>query len=136
MSNELVTADNVSRELLKSIFDAAYMTTSLDSDGDVVVKEQCNCIVLPDKEKRRIWLLTQYSFKPTATDTEKLMCVNKINMDYLIVRAVVVKNILRFSYDIVLDGDGITPKSLVLLIKRFCNIAPSAVQDYGQDIVE
>ena len=136
MSPETITSENLTRELLKSVFDGAYMATSLDSDGDVVVREQCNCIVIPDKEKRRIWLLTQYGFKPTATDIEKMICANKINKDYIMVRAVVVDKILRFAYDIILDGDGITPKSLVLLVKRFCTIPPQAVQDYGSNIVE
>lgn len=136
MSAEFVTAENLSKELLKAIFDAAYMTTSLDKDGDIVIREQCNCIVIPDKEKRRIWLLVQYAFKPNASDAQKMQCVNNINTDYIMVRAISINNILRFSYDVILDGDGITPKSLVMLIKRFCSIPLAAVQDYGRDIVE
>lgn len=136
MSAEFVTAENLSKDLLKSIFDAAYMTTSLDKDGDIVIREQCNCIVIPDKEKRRIWLLVQYAFKPTASEVQKMQCVNSINTDYIMARASSINNILRFSYDVILDGDGITPKSLVMLIKRFCTIPVAAVQDYGRDIVE
>jgi hypothetical protein len=136
MSNELITTDNLSRELLKSVFDAAFMATSTDSDGDIIVQEQCRCIVMPDKEKRRIWLLTQYGFKSTATEIEKMICANKINKDYIIVRAAVIDKTLRFTYDIVLDGDGVAPKSLVLLVKRFCTIAPQAAGDYGKDILE
>ncbi|GAB4505477.1 MAG: hypothetical protein Fur0043_24730 [Anaerolineales bacterium] len=136
MPAEFVTAENLSKDLLKSIFDAAYMTTSLDKDGDIVIREQCNCIVIPDKEKRRIWLLVQYAFKPTASEAQKMQCVNRINTDYIMARAISINNILRFSYDVILDGDGITPKSLVMLVKRFCSIPLAAVQDYGRDIVE
>jgi hypothetical protein len=136
MTTERITTENVSRELIKSTFDAAFMETSLDNDGDVIVKDACICLVIPDKEKRRIWLLTQFSFKPSASDAEKLTCANMINKDYIIVRACAVDKILRFSYDIVLDGDGITPKSLVFLVKRFCSIPRQAIQDYGINIVE
>jgi hypothetical protein len=136
MSNEPVTTENLSRELLKSVFDAAYMSMTFDKDGDIVLQEQCKCIVIPDKEKRRIVLMAQYGFKASASESEKMAAVNKINKDYIIVRAIVIDQILRFTYDVILDGDGITPKSLVSLVKRFCAIPPAAVADYAKDIVD
>jgi hypothetical protein len=135
MPDELITTDNVSKELLKSVFDAALMDVVYDNEGDILVKEQCKCLVILDKEKRRIALLTQFNFKPTARDNEKLTCVNQINKNYIIVRAFVFDRILRFTYDISLDG-GITKKALVLLVKRFCSIPHIAVADCGKDIVE
>jgi len=135
MSDQIITPDNVTREMLKSIFEAAFMTISIDSDGDIIVKEQCNCYVIPNKEQRRIWLLTQFSFKPSASELEKLRCINKINKDYIMVRAVAADRNLRFTYDVILDG-GVSSKTLVLTIKRFCAIPHEAVRDYGSDIVE
>ncbi len=138
MPENLITADNVTKELLKSIFESAMMDVSIDSYGDIMVKEDCKCFVLPDKEKRRITLLTFFVFKPKVKDTEKLLCVNQINRDYIMARAVVTgkdNNILQFTYDIMLDGE-ISYKYLVLLVKRFCAIPHPAVADYGQNIVE
>lgn len=135
MSTEFITTENLSRDLLKSIFDAAFIETTLDSEGDIVVQDQCKVIVIPDKERRRIWLLTQYAFKPNAKESQKMTCVNNINKDYIMARAVVLDNILRFTYDIILDGDGITKKSFVMVVKRFGMIPPQAVADYGGDIV-
>ena len=135
MSDELITAENVSKELLKSVFDAAFMEVSYDSDGDIMVKERCRCYVFPDKEQHRIWLLVRFDFKPTVGDYEKLACVNEINTNYLIVRAGVRGNVLQFTHDLSLDG-GITRKALVLLVKRFCSIPHDAVADYGKDLVE
>jgi hypothetical protein len=135
MSDDVITIDNVSKELLKSVLDAALMETSLDSDGDIIVKEQCRCYVLLDKDKRRIMLLTQFGFKPSASEGDKLVCANKINRDYIIVRAVVGEKSMRFTYDLSLDG-GITRKALALLVKRFCSIPYAALSDYGKDLVE
>lgn len=138
MAEKLITADNLTKELLKSIFESAMMDVSMDSYGDIMVKEDCKCFVLPDKEKHRITLLTFFVFKPKAKDMDKFLCVNNINRDYIMARAVVTgkdNNILQFTYDIMLDGE-ITYKYLVLLVKRFCAIPHPAVADYGQDIVE
>ncbi len=138
MPENLITAENVTKELLKSVFESAMMDVSTDSYGDIMVKEDCKCFVLPDKEKRRITLLTFFVFKPKVKDNEKLLCVNKINRDYIMARAVVTgkdNDILEFTYDIMLDS-GITYKYLVLLVKRFCAIPHPAVADYGRDIVE
>jgi hypothetical protein len=135
MADELITIENVSKDLLKSIFDTALMDVSFDSDGDILINEQIKCFVILDKEKRRINLLSQFTFKPTAQEYEKLKCANQINERYLIIRAVVHENRLRFTYDLNLDG-GVTHKALVLLVKRFCSIPRAAVLDLGKELVE
>lgn len=135
MADDMITAENLSRELLKSVFDAAFMDVAFDSDGDIIVKDGCKCYVLPDKDKRRILLLTQFGFKPSADESEKLMCANKINAEYIMVRAYATDKSLRFTYDIILDG-GITRKAFVFAVKRFCTIPHAAVQDHGMNIVE
>jgi hypothetical protein len=135
MSEELITLENVSKDMLKAIFDAALMDTTLDSDGDILIKDRCRVYVLPDVERRRIRLLAQFGFVPSASEHAKLDCANRINSDYIIVRASVHGDKLRFSYDVSLDG-GITKKAMALLVKRFCSIPQEAVADYGKDIVQ
>ncbi|MCP3887488.1 MAG: YbjN domain-containing protein [Desulfobulbaceae bacterium] len=135
MSEELITVDNVSKEFLESIFSAAFMDVTHDNDGDIVVKDACSCIVMPSKESKKILLFCQFTFKPSASDNEKLVCANNINSEYMMVRAFVLGNILRFSYDIVLNG-GITKKALVLIVKRFASIPHVAVEDHGQGLLE
>jgi hypothetical protein len=133
---DLLTAENISRETLKSIFDAALMEYSVDKDGDIMVQDQCKCYVILDKEKRRIRLHTQYVFKPESTEKQRLECCNRITLEYLFVRAASGKNNkLQFTYDLNLEG-GVTKKALALLVKRFSAIAPMAVREYGDKIVE
>jgi len=131
-----ITSDNVSTALLKETLDTACMNTFIDSDGDVGVKEQCTCYVLPNRDQRRIRLLTVYRFTDKAREPEKMFCANKINSDYILVRASASERQLVFTYDLSLEGDGVTPRSLVMLIKRFCSIVPVAALDYGQGILE
>jgi len=138
MQDEMITPDNLSKELLKSVFEAAYMDVSYDKDGDVKVKEKVTCFVFPnEKWKDRITLCAIFGFKPNATPTQRLECANRINSEYAIIRAVVGKNdTLRFTYDILLEGGGVSKKALVLKVKRFCSIPHDAVADCGADLIE
>jgi len=136
MSDELITVDNVSKDLLKSLFDAAFMEVTFDKDGDLLVTDRVKCFVLISKDLRRIQLMTLFGFKPEATNLQRYECVNKINKDYVMVRAVVGANdTLFFTYDLLLDG-GISKRAFVLQVKRFCSIPHTAVSDYGADIVK
>ena len=55
MSNDLITPDNLSKELLQSIYDDAYMNVSFDNDGDLKVSDGgINCLVLPSDRSDRI----------------------------------------------------------------------------------
>ncbi len=137
MSDELITPDNLSTKFLKSILDAAMMDTSIDSDGDLSVREGINIWVFPSKEKKdRIRLLSLYGFTPGASRLERMECVNRINSEYIMVRAYVGdRDRLGFDYDIPVAG-GISPKAFVLALKRFSTIPPSAINEHGKDIVE
>lgn len=136
MTDDLITPDNVSKELLLSLFDAAFMEASLDDDGDVVVRDECMCIVVPSKEKKKIRLLTIFRFSPSTTEVQQLAAVNEINKGYVIVKATVGKGGRLFlEYDLALDG-GVTRKAVVLLVKRFCSIPRAAIGEYAKDLVE
>jgi hypothetical protein len=135
MSEDLITMDNVSKEMLKDLFDAAFLETSYDSEGDLRVREKVNCIVFVFPDLRKIQLAAYFGFKPNVPEIDKLRCVNNINNGFNIVRASVLNNeTLKFSYDIALDG-GIGKRAIVFLLKRFCNIPHEAVHEHGRDIV-
>lgn len=136
MSDDLITPENVSKDLLKSIFDAALLDVSFDSDGDILVKEKCKCFVMPNAEQKRIRVMTFFGFKASASDAAKYACINDINSNYVMVRAALQnKTRLAFTYDLSLEG-GVTKKAVVAMVKRFCSIPHAAVSDYGKEIVE
>jgi Putative bacterial sensory transduction regulator len=134
MSDDLITAETVTKELLRSIFDAAYMDVHTDKDGDLVIKERCSVYVFPDADKKRIRLMTQFGFVATATASQKLEAANKMNIGYLFARASVRNEVLLFDYDIPLDS-GVTKKALVLMIKRFAQIPHAAVHEHAEEII-
>lgn len=137
MTDELITPDNLSKELLKSVLDAAYMDTSYDRDGDLVVKERLMCFVFPGKDRKdSVRLLVLFTFEPETSELKRLQAVNKINQEYLVVKAFVsTENHLHFTWDIPIEG-GITKKAFVMAVKRFCSIPHDAVEDCAKDVVE
>ncbi|HPC60145.1 MAG TPA: YbjN domain-containing protein [Verrucomicrobiota bacterium] len=136
MMDELITPENLSKELLKSVLDAALLDTSYDSEGDLKVKDRVNCFVFPNQERKdRVQLLALFGFKPETTELQRLQCANRINSEYIIVRAVVGKNnTLRFTWDLPIAG-GITRKAFALAVKRFCSIPHEAIADCAMDAV-
>lgn len=138
MSEELITPENLSKELLKATMDAAFIESSYDSDGDIKVRDVIVCWVLPNVEtKDRIKFLAQFGFQPTATQMQRLECVNKINSEYILLKTVVgsKNNVLRVEYDLLVTG-GITKKAFVYALKRFCSIPRAAISEHGAGIVQ
>lgn len=136
MTDELITPENLSKEMLKSVLDAAFMETSFDNDGDLKVKERCSCFVFPNEKKDKVQFYTRFGFKSGASELQRLQAVNRINAEYIIVKAVVRKNdVLGFEWDIPIAG-GITKKAFVLAVKRFCSIPHDAVADCAGDVVD
>jgi hypothetical protein len=136
MSDQMITPENLSAELLRPILEAAYMEVSVDSDGDLLVKDRIRCFVIPNREsKDRIKLLAQFGFAPSASQLERLEMVNKINADYIMVKSTVRPNDgLRFEYDVMVGG-GLTSRNFVLTLKRFLGIPIAAIGEYGRDLV-
>ncbi|MCP3887486.1 MAG: YbjN domain-containing protein [Desulfobulbaceae bacterium] len=136
MQEELITSENLSPELLKSIFDAAFMESTTDEDGEVLVKESVTVRVKANMEqKNRIRLYCIFSFEENSTQLARLECVNRITGDYAMLKASVHDNLLIIAYDMWIAG-GITKKNLVTGLKFFATIPHDAIADYGQEIVQ
>lgn len=137
MTEELITPGNLTKELLKDALDAALMDTSYDADGDLRVRDRVNCLVMPNEERKdRIQLIALFGFKPETSELERLRAGNRINTEYIIVRAIVGKrDNLIFTWDLPVNG-GLTKKAFVLAVKRFCAIPHAAVADCANDLVE
>ena len=134
---ELVTTENLSKGLLKEIFEAAFMDVSFDDEGDLRVRETVTCWVFPNEEhKDRIRLMALFRFKPETGELERLQVANKINSDYIVVRASSGTNdSLVLTYDILISG-GVTQKAVVLALKRFCSIPHEAIGEYGSGHIQ
>lgn len=131
----LITPDNVSISMLYDLFERAFMDVSFDKDGDLMVSEEVKCFIFINEANcDRIRLLTLFGLDPQASRSECLEAVNRINSEYVLVRAYLGSETLAFDYEILIKG-GITQKNFVLTVKRFCSIPRQAVREYAQDII-
>jgi hypothetical protein len=135
MPVDLITPENVSVDLLKNVF-AAYMDTSFDEDGDLIVKGECQVYVTIIPDKSSIRLMTIFRISDESSLDARLEAVNKINNDYMIVKAHCSdNNKLIFTYYFMLAG-GLTKKALIRGVKLFDSIPRAAIYDYAEDIVQ
>jgi hypothetical protein len=134
MSSDLITPENVSVALLKDVF-AAYMDTFLDEDGELIVKGECQTYITIIPDKSSIRLMSIFRLKDESSLNARLEAVNKINNDYIIVKAHCSENNkLIFTYYFMLVG-GLTKKALIRGTKLFDSIPHVAIGDYAKDII-
>ncbi len=134
MATDLITPDNVSVELLTGIF-AAYMDTAFDEDGDLIVGGDCQTYVTVIPDKSSIRLMTIFRLKEESSLEARLAAVNRINNEYMIVKAHCTdNNKLIFTYYFMLAG-GITRNALVRGAKLFDSIPRAAIYDHAEDLV-
>ncbi|WP_300668326.1 YbjN domain-containing protein [Desulfoluna sp.] len=135
MQSEMITADNLSPELLKSVFDSAFMEATMENGGDITVQEAVKVRVKVNERKNRIRFMSVFGFKENAKQAAQLECVNLINSEYIMVCASAEENLLFFRYDLGVVG-GLTKKALVMAVKQFAEIPHQAVTDHGQELVD
>jgi hypothetical protein len=136
MKEELITPENASNELLKSVLDEAYLNATLDSDDTLSVKERCTVFISLNENKDKLQFATYYTFTPDSSEISRLQLVNKINDQFIIVRAIAQSDdFLCFSWDIWIEG-GLTKKNFILAVRRFGSLPPTIIQNCETDIVE
>jgi len=131
----MITPEKVSVEMLNDVL-AAYMDTSFDEDGDLMVKGECQVYITIVPDKSSIRLMTIFRIRDESSLDARLEAVNKINNDYMIVKAHCTdNNKLIFTYYFMLAG-GLTKKALIHGVKLFDSIPHHAIGDYAKDIIQ
>ena len=138
MATELVTPDNVSAEMLRDLYEAAYMDVTLDEEhGLIRIREELAARAHLSESKERIQLLAVYGLKEEAQRIDRLELVNRINENYVLIRAGIDDDgDLWFDYCILVKG-GLTKKAIVQATRAFLMLVPKAVNECDEDgIVE
>ena len=136
MQQEMITANNISNEFLKKILDSAYIRNEIHSNGEIKIVEGIKAFARISESQKSIKLIVGYGFKEDATLEEKMKFVNKINDEYIMIKAYVIgsESGSRFEYDMFYEG-GLTKAAFVLVLRRFVRIVPHAVKEYGDGII-
>jgi hypothetical protein len=135
MSDELLLPEEANSATLKQLFDNAYMENSVDSDGDVRIKDRYSCFLRPDPDGRLIALCAIFGANAGAQLGAKLEFVNRVNDQVKLIRASVMSD-GRYFFDYYLPVDGgITKKAVVLATRRFLSTIEAAMQQDTANVV-
>ena len=135
MSDEFLSGEGMTAESLKVIFDEAYMETSIDSDGDLVIKDGYRCFLKPDPDGRLLAACSIFGAADGASPQAKLEFVNRVNDQVKVIRASVMKDgRYFFDYYVPVEG-GITKKAVVLAVRRFLSCLSSAMAQDTDNVV-
>jgi hypothetical protein len=135
MNPSLITSENLSLDLLKGIFDAAFVDYSFSSKGHLLVNEEIQIWVNPNREhKDRITLCCFFTLESGVSEIARLQAANQMNANLVAIRTYITGEQIVFEWDIPVAG-GISPKALILAIKKFASIPLVAGRIYGQGII-
>lgn len=134
MPSELVSPENATLEGVRDIYNSALMDVELDEEnGFVVIDDEIVARAKLSDSKERLQLIACYKVREDAARIDRLELVNRINDQYVIVRAAMSDDDeLWVDYAIVLKG-GTTPKHIAHATRMFLKVAEMAVKDCDED---
>lgn len=124
--------EQLSSEVLKSVFDAAFLETGIDEDGDLYVKDEYRIWVrgMPTKD---CFGFSCFMGIGEEHSREKLLeCCNRFNMSYLglKVSAMDSNDSLLFQYQTLIKSGGkIEGKEIVRLLRYFQEVIRDSLDD-------
>jgi hypothetical protein len=133
-NSEMVTPENVTIEMIHQIYDAAMMEVTLDEEKRFIrIKEDVVARCTLSESKERIMLVAYYGVKEEAQRIDRLELVNRINDQYVLIRASIDDDgDLQFDYCLVLKG-GVSKKHIVQATRVFLMLVPKAVSECDED---
>ena len=135
---DLISTENASIHLVRQVYEQAMMDVTFDHERQFVrIKEDVVARAHLSEAKDRLQLVAIYGIKDDADRADRLELANRINENYVLVRAGIDDDgDLWFDYCVYLKG-GITPRALVQATRAFLSIVPKAVTECDEDgIVE
>jgi len=117
----------VSVEKVKTFFDAAFMKTQIDKDGDLQIEDSgFKTFVRVDKKKKLISIFSLWTVKASVAEAKKLKAVNTLNDSLIVVRfAISDPTTLTCDYQVPYEG-GITAYAMVNNYRLFARVVKEA----------
>ena len=134
----LLTPDTITIDAVREVYEQAYLDVTFDAERQFVrIKEDIIARAHLSEAKDRLQLVAVYGVKDDTSRADRLELANRINENYVLVRAGIDDDgDLWFDYCVYLKG-GVTPKALVQATRAFLSIVPKAVTECDEDgIVE
>jgi Putative bacterial sensory transduction regulator len=133
--DEFIYPEGINTDALKKLFEEAYMEVSIDSDGDLIVRDNYRCYLRPDPDGRLISIYAIFGADDKAVEADKLAYINRVNDQVKLIRASVSSN-GKFFYDYYLSVEGgISKRAVVMAVRRFFSCLGSALREDTGNVV-
>lgn len=137
MAEGLLQPADISTQLLQEAFDAAFMETSIDKDGDLVVEgDRFRSWILPKSDGDMIKVMSLFGAEEGASASEHLQFVNRVNNQYLYLKVSSdLEKVVSFESYIPVVG-GVSRKNIVLATKLHHRVLNAVLsEDYVLDFL-
>ncbi len=137
---EIIAEHEFTVDKLETLFKRAFFSTSIDSDGDVVVQTDGPrvCVIIK-KDKKLLKFMSIYGVKTHARLEAKHALANKLNDDYIFARFSIPdsrSDVLVADYYLPFEG-GIPEFQVVAVVRLFSRVVPGAIRACDtNDLVE
>ncbi|MFO7655673.1 MAG: YbjN domain-containing protein [Bacteroidales bacterium] len=126
MSEEkLISNENVSKELVKEIFDNAFLDTGYDQD-DLFIKETWRTWLFVDEKNRFLSFNLYFNLNQNSKLADRLDYVNYVSKEFIIVKVALYDKTVRFGSYIWLEG-GVSPRNIIKAYKAFIMVIEEAL---------
>lgn len=111
---DIVSKDNLSKDLIKTIFENAYMDIKIKENGDLVLTDSWPIYIDIDQQKRFLTFSVYWPVVDSASDADKFTLMNTLSKDILCISSYFSdkENLLSIKYDFWIEG-GVTVKNII-----------------------
>ncbi len=137
---EVLAENEITKESLAALFKRAFLSTSFDKDGDLVVQtDGPRVFVTVDEDKKLLKYMSIYGVKESSPVELKHALVNKMNNDIIFGRFSIPEKtpgMLIADYFLPYE-EGIPAFQIVSAIRLFARVVPVAIRACDDnDLVE
>jgi hypothetical protein len=133
-SVEILSETEVTIPNLAQVFKRAFFSTSIDSDGDLLVQsEGPRIIVRIDAEKKLLVFMVMVRIKESAPESAKLSLVNNLNNKMVLARFGVPRADIMVSDCTLPFEEGIPTFQIVATLRLFARVVVGAVRAHDEN---
>ena len=127
--NEILDEDEINLRTIKTFFDAAFIKSEFDDDGDLLIEDGgTKTFIVVDEEKKMITYFSIWPLRASVPEMKKLQLVNQLNDDLIIVRYCMPRpETLWCDYQVLYEG-GITPYTIINNYRMFIKVVKGTAQ--------
>ena len=119
MKDKIISPKNISSELLKQLFEDAYLDASIDKKtGNIIIKENWSTWIYIDEEKRYFSFNISFTIKKKSKLVDRVEYTHNVSKEFILIKAYNDNGGITFSTYIWLEG-GVTPKNIIKTYKAF-----------------